>query len=172
MLQRRQGMELSTLVVAGVWWVWLYAYFASPRIQENKKVLLRVGSVSISVALWISHLIGLFFSPVFLPHMLVLCLRLGYISICGTCLIMFVWFGPIRVREWSFYTGAERRMEPDHSHPGSKGWLQQSWLNHPLRCIPILWRQGSLQLAGVKGFVRFAFGLDPRFVAQNCSQCS
>ena len=41
-------------------------------LQEKKKVLLRVGSVSISVALWISHLIGLFFFPVFLPHMLVL----------------------------------------------------------------------------------------------------
>ena len=37
-------------------------------LQEKKKVLLRVGSVSISVALWISHLIGLFFFPVFLPH--------------------------------------------------------------------------------------------------------
>ena len=30
-------------------------------LQEKKKVLLRVGSVSISVALWISHLIGLLF---------------------------------------------------------------------------------------------------------------
>lgn len=38
-------------------------------LQEKKKVLLRVGSVSISVALWISHLIGLLFFPsVFATH--------------------------------------------------------------------------------------------------------